>query len=104
MRDVAARRSLGANFKAGLAVSALGPTLDMYLFSRPWNVAFDRIIVPARIWIGSADRNVPLAAVDELLRKLPAIELIRIADSGHFWVTRNYRPVLSWIAASASIP
>ncbi len=99
MRCPAIRADLNDTFIAGLAGSALGPALDMKLFSRPWNIAFDQVSAPVCIWIGADDRNVPLAAINELARNLPAANIVRLPAAGHFWIVQNYAQVLSWIAA-----
>lgn len=101
MRNAVVRESLEDTFRVGLAESARGPALDMQLFSRPWNLAFHDIVTPVRIWVGSADRNVPLAAIDELARNIPTAHMVRLPDAGHFWIALHYQQVLSWVAESA---
>jgi pimeloyl-ACP methyl ester carboxylesterase len=75
-----------------------GALIDLQLFSRTWEVAFERISAPTRIWLGTEDRNVPQAAVQWLAKQIPRVELTELEGQGHFWVARHYRQVLEWLA------
>jgi len=97
-RDPLIRDSLAKAFQAGLAAGVRGPSIDLQLFSSPWRVPLGRTAALARVWLGSADRNVPLAAAQNLARALGA-ELIMLDGAGHFWFCRHYAEVLSWLSA-----
>lgn len=89
---------LGATFVEGLQPGVAGPITDLSLFGRPWNIDFAKTAMPARSWLGTADRNVPLSAVRRLSRHLPTCELVELEGAGHLWIAENYESVLGWIA------
>ncbi|HXF54635.1 MAG TPA: alpha/beta hydrolase [Hyphomicrobiaceae bacterium] len=97
-RDPLIRDSLAKAFHAGLAAGLRGPSIDLQIFSSPWNVPLGRTAAASRVWLGTADRNVPLAAAQNLARALDA-QLIRLEGAGHFWFCRHYEEVLSWLGA-----
>ena len=47
-----------------------GPITDLAMFSRPWGVDLARIAAPARLWIGTADKAVPLLAARALAQRI----------------------------------
>ena len=57
-----------------------------------------RISSPARLWLGTTDRNVPLSAARRLAERLPICEPTELPDAGHLWVALHYDEVLDWIA------
>lgn len=97
----AERQSLIEAFRAGLEPGAAGPALDLALFARAWDVAPERIVAPARLWIGSEDRHVPVAAARALAGRIPGCERTDLAGAGHYWVMQNMAEVLGWIAAQS---
>ncbi len=103
-RDADFAINLGNTFAEGLSSSARGPVIDMRIFSRPWHINLAATIAPSQVWIGDQDRNVPLAAVEALLAAFadaPARRsVIRLSDSGHFWIAHNFASVLGWIASA----
>lgn len=94
---------LGQTFAAGLAHGSRGPTLDLGIFHRRWDVDLAGTLAPTRIWIGDQDRNVPAAAVsslaDQLGRSKAPVTMSTIAGAGHFWIAHNFAGVCDWIAA-----
>ena len=96
------RDDLARTFLAGLASGVRGASMDMGYFSRDWRLDFDAIKMPARMWLGGQDRNVPLPAARMLANRLETLDLIEIADAGHFWVTKHYPQVLEWLRATLS--
>ncbi|MGE3916280.1 MAG: alpha/beta fold hydrolase [Hyphomicrobiaceae bacterium] len=99
-RDVA--RHLSQTFVEGLRPGVAGPVVDMQLFGTPWDVDLARCAAPARLWLGSADRNVPCSAARRLATRLPGCELVEIAGEGHLWIADNYDAVLEWVAGVAA--
>lgn len=95
------RDSLIDAFRAGLAPGVEGPVIDMTLFSQPWDVDPGRLTAPSRLWIGDADRHVPVAAARRLARRIPSLDLVAIADAGHYWVMSHLADVLGWIGTAA---
>ena len=72
---------------------------DMLIFNRPWRLPLHEIAASSRLWIGTADNNVPIDAACRLAAAIPGCELIVLKDEGHLWVALNYDSVLGWIAA-----
>jgi len=87
-----------AMFAEGLRPGVEGALIDMQMFSTPWNLPLQQTKAPSRLWIGTADNNVPLAAAKGLAQAVPACELIELPGAGHLWIAENYDQVLAWIA------
>ncbi len=94
------RDRLAATFVEGLRPGAEGPAIDLALFGAPWDLDLAAARVPARVWLGSDDRNVPLAAARHLAAALPDCEVVHLDGAGHLWVALNYDVVLRWIATA----
>lgn len=93
---------LGETFVEGLKPGVAGPVTDLALFGAPWNIDLARASVPARLWLGTADQNVPRSAARRLADRLPACELVELPGEGHLWIAQNYATVLGWISQAAS--
>lgn len=89
---------LARAFIEGLRPGADGPVTDLAIFGRPWNVPLAQATAPARLWIGSDDRNVPISAARRLASRLPHCSLIELPGEGHLWIAQNYGLVLEWVA------
>src|SRR4029079_12590888 len=76
-------------FDEGLRPGTDGPQIDLSIFSRPWGIDLGRISAPARVWIGGADRDVPIAAVHALAARIPQCVLTELAEEGHLWVVAH---------------
>ena len=74
-----------------------GPVTDLALFSRPWGLELADIVAPARLWIGTADRAVPLVAARALAQRIGGCSSEELQGEGHFWVAANYARVLDWV-------
>lgn len=98
MRHRTLRQSLGACFAEGLRRDARGPEIDLRIFGRRWDVELDRLTCASKVWIGSADRNVPIPAAVALARRLSHCTLDVMPDAGHFWIAQNFDVVLRWLA------
>lgn len=94
--EVAAR--LGQTFIEGLRPGVLGPVIDLGLFGAEWDVDLGAARVPARLWLGLTDQNVPRSAARRLAGRLPSCDLVELPDEGHLWVANNYATVLGWVA------
>lgn len=93
------RQSLIDAFRAGLEPGAIGPAIDMTLFGRAWDIAPERIVSPSRLWIGSADRHVPVTAARLLAARIPGCVHTDLDGAGHYWVMQNMPEVLGWLAS-----
>ncbi len=56
---------------------------DFWLFARQWDVDLAEMAVPAHIWHGSDDRNVPVAHARVIAARCPAAQLHIIDRGGH---------------------
>ncbi len=72
--------------------------IDLGLFGSPWNIPMSDAAMPTRLWLGTADRNVPLGAARRLAEMLPACSTETLPGEGHLWVAQHYDEVLAWIA------
>jgi len=91
---------LVATFREGLAPGVNGPLTDLALFSSPWNVPLGDVTAPAVIYIGGADHNVPIPAVERLADSIGGAELVRLPGEGHLWLASNNGRVLDWLLAA----
>jgi len=89
------------SFDEGLRPGTDGPQIDLSIFSRPWGIDLGRISAPARVWIGGADRDVPIAAVHALAARIPQCVLTELAEEGHLWVVAHNADVPEWLHAVA---
>lgn len=100
MRDRDAARQLARTFSDGLRGLAPGPALDLALFRRVWDFDLGAAVCPARVWIGTADRNVPQAMARHLARRLAHGTLATPTGAGHYWIIGHTGEVLAWLAAA----
>lgn len=89
-----------ASVRDGLRSGPAGALIDLATFSRPWQIDLSMIDAPTRIWIGTADSIVPIAAVRALAQRIRHSELTELPGQGHFWVAVHHPQVLGWLAAS----
>ena len=89
-----------ASFREGLRPGMRGPITDLAMFSRPWGVDLERIAAPARLWIGTADKAVPLLAARALAQRIGGCSYEEMNGEGHLWVAANYARVLEWVVAT----
>jgi pimeloyl-ACP methyl ester carboxylesterase len=94
------KRILGS-FDEGLRPGTSGPQIDLSIFSRPWGIDLARISAPARVWIGGADRDVPIAAVRALAQRIPHCVVTELPEEGHLWVVSHNADVPEWLHAVA---
>ena len=72
---------------------------DFWLFARRWDVDLADMAVPAQIWHGTQDRNVPIAHAHVIAARCPAAKLHIAHGGGHMLLTR-----LNDIIASVTPP
>ncbi len=103
LADGATANRLLNTFREGLRPGARGPAIDLNLFSRTWPFDLAAIRCPAKVWIGSDDRNVPIAAAERLASLIPHARIERLPGAGHLWVSHHYPGVLAWISKSCRL-
>jgi pimeloyl-ACP methyl ester carboxylesterase len=94
------RQRILGSFSEGLRAGTTGPSTDLTIFSRPWQVDLAAIAAPARLWIGTRDSNVPIAAARFLAQHIPRCILTELPNEGHLWVSVHHADVLTWIASA----
>jgi fermentation-respiration switch protein FrsA (DUF1100 family) len=72
---------------------------EMVLLRRDWGFALADICVPAVLWHGEADRNVPAAHGRRLVAGLPGCRATFVPDAGHYLIFDRWADVLSSAAA-----
>jgi len=95
------QRVLGS-IKEGLRAGTAGPNIDLSIFSRPWGIDLSKVAAPARLWIGTRDANVPIAAARALAERIPTCELVMLPNVGHLWVSVHHADVLAWVASAVN--
>jgi len=98
-RSEVRQRILGS-FSEGLRPGTAGPNTDLAIFSRPWQVDLAAIAAPSRLWIGTRDSNVPIAAARILAQRIPRCILTELPNEGHLWVSVHHADVLAWVASA----
>ena len=101
LRQTEVARRLGETFVEGLRPGVAGPVIDLGLFGAPWDIDLRRADVPARLWLGTNDQNVPQGAARLLASRLPRCMLTVLEDEGHLWIANNYDTVISWLAEAS---
>jgi pimeloyl-ACP methyl ester carboxylesterase len=96
------RQRILGSIKEGLRTGTSGPNIDLSIFSRPWDIDLSKVAAPARLWIGTRDSNVPIAAAHALGRRIPGCELIELQNWGHLWVSVHHADVLTWVASTVN--
>lgn len=101
---VLSRPDIRRNLLEGVAEGfrpGIGPAMqELSIFSRPWNLPFDRITAPAMLWQGLNDRNIPVRAAIKLGELIPNCEKTLVPDAGHYWIFDNMETVICKIAAT----
>ena len=80
------REVMVAMTREALRNGAAGAIADLQIYSRPWQVDYSGITAPAILWLGLADRIVPVAAALHLAECIPGCRLVRFEQAGHFFV------------------
>jgi pimeloyl-ACP methyl ester carboxylesterase len=60
---------------------------DFWLFARPWDVDLADMAVPAQIWHGIQDRNVPIAHAHVIVARCPPAKSQIVHGGGHLLLT-----------------
>jgi pimeloyl-ACP methyl ester carboxylesterase len=94
------RHRILGSFSEGLRPGTVGPNTDLAIFSKPWRVDLAAISAPSRLWIGTRDSNVPIAAARILAQRIPRCVFTELPNQGHLWVSEHHADVLAWIAST----
>jgi pimeloyl-ACP methyl ester carboxylesterase len=70
------------------ATAARAMARDFWLFARRWDVDIADIAVPAQIWHGTEDRNVPVAHARVIAVACPAARLHIVEGGGHMLLSQ----------------
>jgi pimeloyl-ACP methyl ester carboxylesterase len=68
---------------------------DFWLFARQWDVDLADMAVPAHIWHGTQDRNVPIAHAHVIAARCPPATLHIVHGGGHMLLSRLDRIIAS---------
>ncbi|MBK5929533.1 hypothetical protein CCR82_03030 [Halochromatium salexigens] len=69
---------------------APGARRDLYLYTHDWDIDFQRIALPIRLWHGQADGTVSIDHARWYAEQLPHATLTELADEGHYSVPFRY--------------
>ncbi len=103
MNDPNTRNRLLRTFTEGLRTTANGPAIDLALFREIAQLDLSRATMPAHVWIGTRDANVPVTAAKRLAAKLPNAELTVMQGEGHLWAALHYDIILHWVATAIGL-
>ena len=67
-----------------------GAAWDIRMYVREWDFAPAEIQVPLTLFHGGLDRNVPLALVEEMAKRLPDARLVTYPEDGHVSIYINH--------------
>jgi pimeloyl-ACP methyl ester carboxylesterase len=102
IRRAEVRQRVLGSIREGLSTGTAGPNIDLAIFSRPWGIDLSKVAAPARLWIGTRDSNVPIAAARALAERIPGCELVELENWGHLWVSVHHADVLAWVASAVN--
>jgi pimeloyl-ACP methyl ester carboxylesterase len=71
---------------------------DFRLFTRPWDIDLAQMRVPAHIWHGTEDRNVPVEHARVIASRCPAAQL-HIVDGGGHMLLGELDQIIATLAA-----
>jgi pimeloyl-ACP methyl ester carboxylesterase len=97
--DVAIRNALLDDLRHPSPTSARAAARDFWLFGRPWDVDLADLTLPAHIWHGSEDRNVPVAHARMITARCPAARL-HIVDGGGHLLLRQIDQIITSLTAT----
>lgn len=79
-----ARRVLGASLREAFRQHPRGLIRDATRYAGDWEIDFEAVRCPVDFFHGDADRNVPLVAARETLKRLPQASLMVVPGEGHY--------------------
>ena len=97
--DAALRDAFIDDLRHPSPTAAKAAARDFWLFARRWDVDLADMAVPAQIWHGTQDRNVPIAHAHVIAARCPAAKLHIVHGGGHMLLSQ-----LNEIIASVTPP
>lgn len=79
-----------------------GPVVDMALIAGPWGFDLEAVNVPAVLWHGERDRNVPVTHGRYLADAIPNCRASFYADDAHLSVPPNHQEEIFRALAAAT--
>lgn len=73
---------------------ARGARRDLVLYTHDWQVPFEQITLPIRIWHGTDDGTVPIEHARWYAANLPNARLTELPGAGHFSVPLRHGPAI----------
>lgn len=74
------RRSMRNSFRQGSA----GLAMDLRLMTQDWEIDFNTLTMPIRLWHGELDTIVPNSHSSKIAKKVPHAELTLMKGEGHY--------------------
>jgi pimeloyl-ACP methyl ester carboxylesterase len=78
------RRILCLSFKESTRKGRSGALADLHLYTRPWGLNLEKIVIPVRLWHGEKDAIVPVAMGKALAAAIPTCRARFYPEAGHF--------------------
>lgn len=91
-RDDRKLEGLLETYRSGLRQGVRGYLHEARIYRQPWGFDPENIKSAVQLWHGTADKNVHLRSVQQLINKLPHCSAHIISGEGHFSVVVNYLP------------
>jgi pimeloyl-ACP methyl ester carboxylesterase len=91
------RAMFAEDLAEAFAQSSAALVEDLALIAADWGFDLGAVRAPVRLWHGSEDRAVPLAAAHALATRLPGAELSLCPGEGHFLAFARWREILGWL-------
>jgi pimeloyl-ACP methyl ester carboxylesterase len=82
------------------ATAAQAAAQDFVLFVRDWGFRLQDIQVPAHVWHGDADKNVPFAQGEFVARRIPGAEFHPCPGEGHLLAVDHLGEILQTVAGA----
>lgn len=98
LTDPQIRQVLKVGAREAVAHGPRGVLHEARIFVQPWGFHGADIKVPVLIWQGTADRNVPLAMVEQLAAEIPDAELKVYEGEGHMLFISHWAEISETIA------
>ncbi len=89
-----------ARIDESAALGAAGPSYDLWLYTRPWDLDLRSISVEVDIYSGDHDHNVPVQHAVDQAAAIPTSTLTVWPASGHFAGIQRFDEILARLTAS----
>lgn len=82
--DAAYADAATSTLAEGARQGNLGAAGDQWAFAGPWEFDLAEVAQPVEVWLGDADRSIPVAHAHALGNRLPNARVRILADDGHY--------------------